>query len=297
MRVAGHFRRVRLRMFTPMQGPPDDGPAGPPEAAKARASAVTPTAQPHLKAGARLRAAREELGLSLKQISDDLRIKTDYLQALESMNVNLIPGKAFARAYLRDYAKRLGLPAPDLMAQYENECARLREDADEQIRNPRSKPGRERPWLWAVALALVAAGFVGLRAMQDREGEEVVAAAPAPSPVIADAPVTPQAPAADTAADDPWARRVVELRATAPAWLEVRGSDGTIFASRTMQAGEVYRPDVGAGWTLHARDGGAFEVLVNGLPAGPLGDAGAPVLGRQVDRIEPPAQPLTAAAG
>jgi transcriptional regulator with XRE-family HTH domain len=283
-------------MFTPMQGPQDDGPAGPPEAAKARASASIPTAQPHLKAGARLRAAREELGLSLKQISDDLRIKTDYLQALESMNVNLIPGKAFARAYLRDYAKRLGLPAQELMAQYENECARLREDADEQIRNPRSKPGRERPWLWAVALALVAAGFVGLRAMQDREGEEV-ATAPAPAPVTAEAPATLPPPTAEAGVDDPWARRVVELRATAPAWLEVRGSDGTIFASRTMQAGEVYRPDVGAGWTLHARDGGSFEVLVNGQPAGLLGDPGTPVLGRQVDRIEPPAQPLTQAAG
>lgn len=287
MNGPGAIRQVQLKMFTSMQGPQNDGSEGPPEAAKTRAAPPAPLAQPHLKAGARLRAAREGLGLSLTEIERELRIKADYLQALESMNVNLIPGKAFARAYLRDYAKRLGLAAPELMVQYESECARLREDADEQIRNPRSKPAQERPWFWALALALVGAGFVGLRAMQDRD-ETAETAAPERPQIVAETPAAPATIAAEAVADDPWARRVVELRATAPAWLEVRGSDGTIFKSSTMQAGEVYRPEFGAGWTLHARDGGAFEIMIDGLPAGLLGDIGSPVLGRQVDRIAPP---------
>lgn len=41
----------------------------------------------------------------------------------------------------------------------------------------------------------------------------------------------------------------------------------------------------GAGWTLHAPDGAAVEVYVNGNLVGLLGAAGAPVLGRRVDAI------------
>lgn len=279
-------------MFNPSQGPQDDGSETPAPAPQAKVAPPELPAQPHMKAGARLRAAREALGLSLAQVAQELRIRSDYLAALESMNVNLIPGKAFARAYLRDYAKRLGLAPAETLAQYESECARLREDAEEPIRNPRSKPSRERPWFWALALALVCAAFIGFRALKDKDAEE--AAAAAATQAAAQASPSP-APAAEAApADDPWSVKVVVLRATAPAWLEVRGSDGTIFLSRTLQAGESYRPDVGAGWTLHARDGGAFELLVNGVPAGLLGEAGAPVLGRQVDRIEAPSAPVTA---
>jgi hypothetical protein len=83
---------------------------------------------------------------------------------------------------------------------------------------------------------------------------------------------------------------VVEIRALADAWLETRGPDGTVFLSRTLKAGDVYRPDPSPGWTLHARDGGAFELYVNGVSAGLLGAAGMPVLGRSIDEIRPQTQ-------
>jgi hypothetical protein len=83
---------------------------------------------------------------------------------------------------------------------------------------------------------------------------------------------------------------VVEIRATAEAWLEARGPDGTVFLSRTLQPGDVYRPDASPGWTLHARDGGAFELFVDGASAGLLGTPGMPVLGRAIDDIQPLAQ-------
>ncbi len=85
----------------------------------------------------------------------------------------------------------------------------------------------------------------------------------------------------------PVERRVIEVRALSQGWLEARGPDGTVFLSRTLEPGDVYRPDASPGWTLHARDGGAFELFVNGQAAGLLGTAGMPVLGRQIDGIQP----------
>ena len=39
--------------------------------------------------------------------------------------------------------------------------------------------------------------------------------------------------------------------------------------------------------SVSVRDGGAFEVYVNGTSAGLLGAAGMPVLGRPIDGIQP----------
>jgi cytoskeletal protein RodZ len=240
-----------------------------------------------MRSGAKLRTAREAKGLSLESVAAKLMIRPEYVAALEAMNVNLIPGKAYARAYLRSYAKFLDMSEADVVAQYEGESARLREDASDQIRNPDSKPSKERPWLAALALAVVCAAFVGWRAFHDNQASKAATQAP---PTVAAAPKAPAGSsnvAAESTVIDPWSltSQVIEIEASAPAWIEVRGQDGTIFLSRVLQSGERYRPDVGAGWTLHARDGGAFQVKLNGVAVGTLGEPGAPVLGRQVDKI------------
>ncbi|MDZ4777138.1 MAG: DUF4115 domain-containing protein [Alphaproteobacteria bacterium] len=249
-----------------------------------------------MRAGTKLRAAREAKGLSLEQVAKDTRIRVEYVAALETMNVNLIPGKAYAKAYLRSYVKYLGLTEEELVIQYENESARLREDDSDQIRNPDSKPAPERPWFWAAVLGVVCAAFVGWRAMQDSAPDAPAPRATTQTEVRNTTPEPAPAPSPPLA-EDPWpSEQVVAIRAKVPAWLEVRGPDGTIFVSRTLQAGEAYRPDVGANWTLHAKDGGAFEVLLNGTLVGLLGDPGAPVLGRPVDKIAS-APPPVAPAG
>ncbi|MBU6372009.1 MAG: helix-turn-helix domain-containing protein [Alphaproteobacteria bacterium] len=247
---------------------------------------------PDLRAGEKLARARVHLGLSIDQVSDRLRVRRDYLEALEQMNIKLLPGRAYTLAYLRSYAAHLGLDPAAVVAQFQRESALTREDVNPQLRNPESKPRRERPWLAALAIAAAIAGFMAWRAYEDMSR----ATRPVRDTQTAEAPAAaePNAPAAETPLAPPaptLARVVVELRALQPAWLEVRGPDGTIFFARAMQAGEGYRPDVGAGWTIHTKDGGAFELLVDGVSRGPLGDVGSPVLGRRVDAIAASAPP------
>jgi len=86
------------------------------------------------------------------------------------------------------------------------------------------------------------------------------------------------------------------LTAQSSAWLEVRGADGTIFRSRKMAAGEAYHPRIGAGWTVTARDGGAFIWTVGDIALGPLGDVASPVFAVSVDAIAVEAQTITAPA-
>lgn len=254
--------------------------------ARAKPAAPTPELDPSWRAGRKLTEARQQLGLSLEEVADRIRVRREFLEALEAMNIKLLPGKAYALAFLRSYARELGIDEKAIVDQFQDECALTREDVQSQIRNPTSKPNRSRPWLFAAALVVIAVSFVSWRALQ--RAPVGARAAPAQAEVAAGVvPSVPSGPVAEA--------RIVEIRALAPAWLEARGPDGTVFLSRELQAGDVYSPDASPGWTLHARDGGAFELYVNGASAGFLGTAGMPVLGRSIDAIQPIAQAQLAA--
>ncbi len=234
---------------------------------------------PTWRAGRKLAEARAQLGLSLDEVADRIRVRREFLEALEQMNVKLLPGKAYALAFLRSYARALGVDERSIVDQFQDEVALSREENEKPIRSPVSRPRRDRPWMAAAALVALGVGFVGWRALDQGTAE----------PVQEQAALNPEA-GGDPGATPAASRRVVEIKALADGWLEVRGPDGTVFLSRTLRAGDVYRPDASPGWTLHARDGAAFELYVNGAAAGPLGPAGMPVLGRSIDEIQPIAQ-------
>lgn len=231
------------------------------------------------RAGRKLSEARRQHGWTLEEVADRIRVRKEFLEALEGMNVKLLPGKAYALAFLRSYARELGIEEKAIVDQFQDECALTREDATKPIRNPTSKPHRRPPWAWAAVLIIGLAALVGWRALDSQlrtDGEQVAApvAGTMGDATHVSTTVAPQS-------------RVVEIRALSDAWLETRGPDGTVFLSRTLRAGDVYRPDPSPGWTLHARDGGDFDLYVNGASAGLLGTAGMPVLGRQIDEIQP----------
>jgi transcriptional regulator with XRE-family HTH domain len=232
---------------------------------------------PSWRAGRKLTEARQQRGWTLDEVGERIRVRREFLEALEDMNVKLLPGKAYALAFLRSYARELGIDERAIVEQFQDECALSREDVQKPIRSPSSKPHPRRPWLAAAALVAIAAMFVGWRALEQNLRQEAVQEAPAVGAGPAAAP--PATPEGE--------RRVIEVRATTDGWLEARGPDGTVFLSQTLRAGDVYRPDASPGWTLHARDGGAFELYVDGTSAGLLGTPGMPVLGRQIDEIAP----------
>jgi len=260
---------------TPQQNEPDAAVARP---QRTQAPAPAPTLDAEWRAGRKLAEARRQRGWSLEEVAERIRVRREFLEALEDMNVKLLPGKAYALAFLRSYARELGIPEEPLVKQFQDECPLTRDAVQPKIRPPTSKPRKERPWAIAAGLVLIAALFVGWRALEMRPDGRP----PVETPVIAATP-----PAIRMNAPAPSDQRIVEIRALSEAWLEARGPDGTVFLSRTLQPGDVYRPDPSPGWTLHARDGGAFELYVNGASAGFLGAAGMPVLGRQIDEIQP----------
>jgi cytoskeletal protein RodZ len=63
--------------------------------------------------GARIRHAREQRGMSLRQIADATKISVRALEALERNDFSRLPGGIFSRAFVRSYAVEIGAD-PDL---------------------------------------------------------------------------------------------------------------------------------------------------------------------------------------
>lgn len=66
--------------------------------------------------GAKLQQARAFKSLSLEQISQKIKVKPDYLQALEDNNYQKLPSGLYSKSYLKKYADFLGLNYEDLIS-------------------------------------------------------------------------------------------------------------------------------------------------------------------------------------
>lgn len=64
--------------------------------------------------GQLLKKHREEKGLSLKRISRKLKIKIEYIKALEEGNYKKLPSKFYAHKFLQSYINYLKLDSPEL---------------------------------------------------------------------------------------------------------------------------------------------------------------------------------------
>ena len=59
--------------------------------------------------GSRMRHAREQRGVSLRQIADATKISVSQLEALERNDISRLPGGIFSRAFVRSYAAEVGV--------------------------------------------------------------------------------------------------------------------------------------------------------------------------------------------
>jgi transcriptional regulator with XRE-family HTH domain len=252
-----------------------------------------------LRMGQVLRRVREALGLELAAIARESRIKDNFLMAIERMELQTI-AKGYLVPYLIAYSKHLGLPEKQVVERYTRECGAVEEVKSsapvQKIGDIRKKSDTRLPLILAGAgaLAVFVAGGVTAALLMNRGPEEIV------SPTVVAVSGARDSLFAETATAAANTDLPLEIVAVRQAWLEIRASDGTIFLSRTMAAGESYFPRLKAGWTVSARNGGAFEWRVGDVVVGPLGPEGAQVFSLSVDdqlaRAAEMAAPTVAAA-
>jgi cytoskeletal protein RodZ len=71
-----------------------------------------------------LRAAREAKKLTVQQVADATKIRTDHIRALEEGNFNLFSAPVYIRGSVKNYATMLKLNVPQLMLALDGELGR-----------------------------------------------------------------------------------------------------------------------------------------------------------------------------
>jgi cytoskeletal protein RodZ len=71
-----------------------------------------------------LRAGREARHLTISQVAEATKIRTDHIRALEEGNFNVFSAPVYIRGFVRNYATMLKLDAPQVMAALDAELGR-----------------------------------------------------------------------------------------------------------------------------------------------------------------------------
>jgi cytoskeleton protein RodZ len=195
--------------------------------------------------GEELKQAREERGISLRQISDATHIGIRFLQAIESDNYAILPGGIFNRSFVKSYARYIGIDEEQALARYNQQ---LEEMGGEPPRTPATRfEGIEddEPSSWGsislIIIILVILGLGGYGAYRYFTGDSAKAGEPTNSFAGTGEPVASAANSASTTAS-PEATPQPEANFAAPA------AEPSPTAVSQAQAAEELRVQ------LHARD-------------------------------------------
>ncbi len=77
-----------------------------------------------------LRTAREARNLTVEQIADTLKMRTDHVRALEEGNYDVFSAPVYIRGFVRTYATLLKMEVPQVMATLDEELGQTRNFAE-----------------------------------------------------------------------------------------------------------------------------------------------------------------------
>jgi cytoskeleton protein RodZ len=224
-----------------------------------------------------LRRQREMREISLRDIADRTKISLRYLEAMENDRFDLLPAPIFAKGFLREYARYVGLSPDDVVNHYlsvhhPEELATDPKEATGVRHRPKSidpgQPAFQRSWSYGLILALVGVVLLVLVAViayfADRRHEEPVSSAQAPA-IAAPPPAAVQStpPAPPPAA--PVAPLEVSLDFSKDCWVEAV-TDGKNRFSELRVQGEALQLQAQKTLDLTLGNAGAVNVTVNGYP-------------------------------
>ena len=219
-----------------------------------------------MTAGDRLMHARQLRQLELRDVAEKTRQSQDTLAALEKMETAHI-APSILRLQAKSYARFLGLPENEIASAFSEVRGSINTKAM-PVEVTQSSSSHNRVLLGAGALLLVLTVIGGVSVLLQPSAPE------AADPLAISARLAPAFSDVSEVGNFDVARaESFSIRANKRAWIEVRGSDGTVFRNRDMNAGETYYPRTGAGWTITVRDGAAFEWRLGDQAVEPIGEA------------------------
>jgi cytoskeletal protein RodZ len=238
--------------------------------------------------GSRIRQAREQRALTIRDIANTTKISTAALNAIEHNDFARLPGGVFSRAYVRAFAAEVGLNGDELAREYrarfETEPPAgplMRHEADwkHRLRLSHRFP--------AVLATIVGILICGSLILERDQAPDEVSDGRMLSAVEADHPDnTSQTDNSDGTEEVAFANAAVadirapslrlEIRTKGPCWVSAV-ADGERVVYRLMQPGERTLVEARVAITLRVGDAGVVAYSINGATGRPLGRNGEAV--------------------
>ena len=254
------------------------------------------SAEPDQKTGRILKARRLELGLKFKDIAKDIKIKSEYLKAIEDEEFDLLPTPQYLRLFLKSYAQHLGFDEQEIYGIFDTQEMPIKkpEKKEPLIDNlppsPLNKIGMKTV-IWGgiaavVMLLLVVIWIFGVGRQDTLPPAEVdTSANESLAGSVADStPVT-----AETAISEPEDIPIqpvqqgyrLQIRGRDSTWMVIQSDSDTAFIG-FLGPGEVksWTADSSFKFSLSRREG--VEAIINGRYLKPFTQWPGPIQAREV---------------
>ena len=225
-----------------------------------------------------LRNTRILQSYSVEEVARAIKVRVDYLVALEEGRFNELPPIVYAAGFVGAYAHFLGLDRAELSSRFKDEVQgaplAAAPVAHINLAPVEEQAERRTPSLKVLAAAavllLLAYGLWQVAGNDDRVAALEVPPLPERFVAAPAAPVTVAAPLAlpEVAEVVPASQPIVILASSAN-WIQLFNSDNVRVASLQMRMGESYTVPPGEGLRLVAGDLSTLTIMVGGraLPA------------------------------
>lgn len=245
-------------------------------------------------AGDRLRAAREAMGLSLKDVAERTRVPIRHLEAIESGDYAAMPTATYAVGFAKAYARAVGIDevavARDVRARTDALLGSRPEYQPYELHDPARVPSR------GLALVAAAVGVLLLVVAIIWFGTHWFEGGPsAPSAIVS---TTPSAPARRmAAAPAPASGGQVTLTATDRVWLRVADATGKTLYEGTMNPGDHFDvPSTAERPVLSVGRPDVLRVTIDGAAQPALGSGARPMKNVPIDAASLRARPASSTA-
>jgi len=246
--------------------------------------------------GERLRAARQQVKLSLEDIAAQTRIPLRHLESIEAADWDHLPAPTYTVGFAKSYASAVGLDRTEIGEQLREEMGGQRFTTSQAEVFEAADPARTMPkWLVFGAVAAVILLIVLMSWFNRRSLDQTEPPAAPTQTAVASAPAAQ--PTAPPAAQPVAAQGQVVLTATAPAWIQVTDQGKSLFQGELAPGQTFSVPATATAPLLKAGKPEALRINVGSATApqvGPSGKVATKVSLLPADLMRGPAQATTA---
>lgn len=259
--------------------------------------------------GEPLRKKREESGKDLREIAHTLKIRYDYLKAIEDEEFEKLPVEVYAKGYIRDYARFLKIDPEVILKAY---ALKTSPPAPEKIPPVSDVTKTSRPaikYLVVAAILLTIAIAYILSSLNSTPEKPAVAPTEKPAPAVQPQEIIPlvqeKEKKAEPAVKDkkpetasqkepagkPGEGHTLELSAIETTWLLVKIDDAEP-KDMLLNPGEALKFSAKQGFSLKIGNAGGIKLIFDGKDMGIPGEKGKVIdMNLPVDKTANPETP------